>query len=149
MALLNVLQIVALIRTCYNWYYNSNSLPRQHPGLKSSFSRRGAQIISLEIIQTDYKKLFENRGRVFWGKSWTFSRKYVKLFKEYILRLRMAHWGPRTLGRTLSLRNLKRNLSPKILSKYHQFLPISGRLDDWTLCSFSLIVFPYKTNGKN
>ena len=37
----------------------------------------------------------------------------------------------------------------KILSKFRQFLPIFGQLDAWTVSSFSLVVFPYKTDEKN
>ena len=53
MDLLNVLQMVILIPTYYNWYYNSNCLVRQELGLKRSSLRRKAWVIGSEIIQTD------------------------------------------------------------------------------------------------
>ena len=55
-------------------------------------------------------KVFQHiRGLIFWATSRTSSRKYIK----YILRLSKRYQGPRTLGTTLSLRDLKRTLEPK------------------------------------
>ena len=36
--LLNGLQMIITIQTCYNWYYNSNFLARQQLSLKHNFS---------------------------------------------------------------------------------------------------------------
>ena len=46
---------VCITRTCYNCYYNSNSLARQELGLKRNFSWKEAQIIGSEITQIDDK----------------------------------------------------------------------------------------------
>ena len=61
-ALLNVLRMVIIIRSCYHWHYNSNSLARQQLGLKLNFSWTGMQIIVSEIIQID--------GKIFPKKPW-------------------------------------------------------------------------------
>ena len=41
----------------------------------------------------------------------------ISNFKKYIMRFSGAYQGLRVLGRTLSLGNLKRNLSPMILNR--------------------------------
>ena len=105
---MNVLWIVILIPTCYNWYYNLNSLVREQFCLKRNFSWRGAQIISSEIIQMNDK---------------SFQKTYIldiltkmSNFRKYILRPSGAYRESKTLRKTLSLRNLKRNLSTRILN---------------------------------
>ena len=45
------------------------------------------------------------------------TKKEKVYFKKYILRLNGAYQRPRTLGRTLSLRNLKRNLSSRTINR--------------------------------
>ena len=106
--LLNVLRMIIIILTCYNWCYISNSLARQQLDLKGNFLRRG-QIINSKIIQTDDQSFPTYQRAHFLSYISESSRKYIK----YILRLSKRYQGPRTLGTTLSLRNLKRTLEPK------------------------------------
>ena len=63
MALLNLLQMVIVIRTCYNWCY-SNPLARQQLSRKRNFfTERKSFIWGSQIIQTNDKILPKQRAQ--------------------------------------------------------------------------------------
>ena len=87
---------------------------RQQLGLKNNIFRTGAQIISSEIIQTDDRH-FSKMEDIVLEVNPGHSHENISNFKKYILRLSRAYQRPRALGRNLSLRNIKGNLSPRAL----------------------------------
>ena len=78
-----MLHTIFLIRTCYNWYYNSSFLARQQLSLKRDFSRGGAQIIISEIIQTDDKN-FSKIESMFFEVNPRRPHENISNFKKYI-----------------------------------------------------------------
>ena len=101
-----VLRMIVIIRTCHNWYYNSNSLAIQRIGLK--------------------RNIFLKSSANNWLWNLKFFPKWRRHFMSFILdiltkidqTLKNIFWGsvrhtedPGNLRRTLSQRNLKRNLN--------------------------------------
>ena len=76
--------MIVIIRTCYNLFYNSDSLAINQIALERNFLWRGAQIIGSEIIQTDNKVFSEIEG--------TFSELHLGYTHENISNLKNIFW---------------------------------------------------------